>query len=267
MPSPGLERRDPAGQPRAIVLMLHGGAKAGLDPVGGRSASFRRTSAMRNALQHAGPRRGPLAVAAAVRRARLERRRRARALAGPGRALGPGPGGGRAPRRAGGPARPLDGSPHRGPRRRPPTRRRSRRAGAVARAVRPGATRSTGKHLVAGHGSRDRITSARMTRSYVERAGRVAASARFVDMGRLGHYMLHKPRRVEPLRAARARSRSLDLAVPSLDPTGMPGRPRWLTHAMAAPTSSALDDRRARHPGGRACSCPRRAALRAHRAR
>src|ERR1044072_8104676 len=50
MPSPGLVRRDPAGQPRAIVLMLHGGAKSGLEPVGGRSASFRRTSAMRNAL-------------------------------------------------------------------------------------------------------------------------------------------------------------------------------------------------------------------------
>ena len=51
MPSPGLDRRDPAGTPRAVVLMLHGGAKAGLDEVGGRSASFRRTSAMRNALE------------------------------------------------------------------------------------------------------------------------------------------------------------------------------------------------------------------------
>ena len=34
MPSPGLDRRDPAGAPRGVVLMLHGGAKAGLDPVG-----------------------------------------------------------------------------------------------------------------------------------------------------------------------------------------------------------------------------------------
>jgi pimeloyl-ACP methyl ester carboxylesterase len=47
-----------------------------------------------------------------------------------------------------------------------------------------------GRHLVAGHGSRDRITSPRMTRRYVERARAVAASAEFVDVGRLGHYML-----------------------------------------------------------------------------
>jgi hypothetical protein len=33
-----------------------------------------------------------------------------------------------------------------------------------------------------------------MTRAYVERARPVAASARFVDMGRLGHYMLHRPK-------------------------------------------------------------------------
>jgi pimeloyl-ACP methyl ester carboxylesterase len=51
----------------------------------------------------------------------------------------------------------------------------------------------TGRHLVAGHGRRDRITSARMTQQYVERARPVAASAEFVDLGRLGHYMLHRP--------------------------------------------------------------------------
>lgn len=49
------------------------------------------------------------------------------------------------------------------------------------------------RHLVAGHGSRDRITSARATRAYVDRAGGVAASASFVDVGRLGHYMLARP--------------------------------------------------------------------------
>lgn len=48
----------------------------------------------------------------------------------------------------------------------------------------------TGKHLVAAHGSRDRITSPRHTRRFVERAGEVAASARYVDMDSLGHYML-----------------------------------------------------------------------------
>lgn len=47
-----------------------------------------------------------------------------------------------------------------------------------------------GKHLVAAHGRRDRITSARATRVFVKRAAEVADEARFVDMGGLGHYML-----------------------------------------------------------------------------
>lgn len=47
-----------------------------------------------------------------------------------------------------------------------------------------------GRRLVAGHGSRDRITSARMTRAFVERAERAGADAEFVDLGRVGHYML-----------------------------------------------------------------------------
>lgn len=50
-----------------------------------------------------------------------------------------------------------------------------------------------GRHFVAGHGSQDRITSARATRAYVERARDVAASARFVDLGPVGHYMLRRP--------------------------------------------------------------------------
>ena len=52
-----------------------------------------------------------------------------------------------------------------------------------------------GKHLVAAHGSRDRITIARATARYVRRAEEVAASARFIDMGRLGHYMIAGVRR------------------------------------------------------------------------
>lgn len=47
-----------------------------------------------------------------------------------------------------------------------------------------------GKHLVAVHGRRDRITSPRHTRRYVERARALAASAEYVDLGELGHYML-----------------------------------------------------------------------------
>ncbi len=49
-----------------------------------------------------------------------------------------------------------------------------------------------GRHLHAAHGRTDRITSARMTRDYVRRAGPVAASTTFDDMGLVGHYMLHR---------------------------------------------------------------------------
>jgi pimeloyl-ACP methyl ester carboxylesterase len=47
-----------------------------------------------------------------------------------------------------------------------------------------------GKHLVGANGRSDRITSARAPRRYLERAASVAASTRFVDRGRIGHYML-----------------------------------------------------------------------------
>lgn len=46
-----------------------------------------------------------------------------------------------------------------------------------------------GKHLAAAHGRADRITSARATQAFVRRAEPVTASAEFHDMGRVGHYM------------------------------------------------------------------------------
>ena len=48
----------------------------------------------------------------------------------------------------------------------------------------------SGKHLHAGHGRRDRITRARDTRAYVERAASVTGVASFTDMGPRGHYLL-----------------------------------------------------------------------------
>lgn len=48
------------------------------------------------------------------------------------------------------------------------------------------------RHLRAAHGRSDKITSARLTQEYVRRAGVVAASADFADMGRVGHYMLRR---------------------------------------------------------------------------
>src|SRR4051794_29361683 len=48
----------------------------------------------------------------------------------------------------------------------------------------------TGKELHAAHGRRDRITRARDTRAYVERAAAVASATSFTDMGERGHYLL-----------------------------------------------------------------------------
>jgi len=47
-----------------------------------------------------------------------------------------------------------------------------------------------GKQLHAAHGRRDRITRARDTRAYVERASEVTSVASFTDMGDRGHYLL-----------------------------------------------------------------------------
>ena len=49
-----------------------------------------------------------------------------------------------------------------------------------------------GKRVLAAHGRTDKITSARQTRAYLERAERVAAEVAFRDMGRVGHYMFRR---------------------------------------------------------------------------
>lgn len=61
-----------------------------------------------------------------------------------------------------------------------------------------------GKHLAAAHGRSDRITSARQTRAFVQRAERVAASAEFHDMGRAGHYMFRRMREWNDFAIARS---------------------------------------------------------------
>jgi pimeloyl-ACP methyl ester carboxylesterase len=48
----------------------------------------------------------------------------------------------------------------------------------------------TGRELHAAHGRRDRITRARDTRAYVDRAAAVASAVSFTDMGDRGHYLL-----------------------------------------------------------------------------
>lgn len=49
-----------------------------------------------------------------------------------------------------------------------------------------------GKHLVGAHGRRDRITSFSQSERFVERAATVTTSARHVDMGPLGHYLIRR---------------------------------------------------------------------------
>ncbi len=179
--------------PRGLVLMLHGGAEHGPNPIDARSLAYRRTRWMRGSIAdrlvtagvgvallrftvkgwQADP--GPPAP---VLDARAALARLAEEYAGlPVVLLGHSMGARTAVRVADEPAV----------------------AGVVGLApwlppddpVAPLA----GKHLVAAHGSHDRITNARATARFVRHAAQVAASARFVDMGRLGHYMVTGVRR------------------------------------------------------------------------
>ena len=251
MPSPGLTRTDPASPTRGIVLMLHGGAKTGRQA--GRPAQ--RLAAAYDGRCATCSSRGSSSEGLSLWLLRFGVRgwnagAGRRALARARRPLGARPGRRGAPRRAGRAARPLDGRAYGGPRRRPPQRRRA--SSALAPWLEPTDPVRTlaGRHLVAGHGSRDKITSARMTRAYVDRARAVAASAEFVDMGRLGHYMLARPEALEPVRRwptlevldrARPVRRTRATASRRPTPTEPPecrARRRWLSQRNDFPPAS-----------------------------
>ena len=192
MPEPALVRSEPDGPARGVVLMLHGGAKHGEQEVGPRSGSYWRLDTMRRVLEprvHAaglalwllrfsvrgwnaglGPEPSPVPDA----RWALDQVRAAHADL-PVVLLGHSMGARTAVHVADDPA--VVG------------------VTALAPWFEPGdpVEPLTGRHLVAGHGSRDRITSPRMTRAFVRRAGAVAESAEFVDVGHVGHYMLARP--------------------------------------------------------------------------
>jgi pimeloyl-ACP methyl ester carboxylesterase len=194
VPSPELFRSEPVTTSRGVVLMLHGGAKTGTQPVADGSASFWRTSRMRDAIQprlheaglslwllRFGVRGWNLGVADepspvpdvrwALQQVALDHPDLPVVLLG----------------HSMGARTAVHAADH------PSV------VGVVGLApwLEPGdpVTALTDRHLVAGHGSRDRITSARMTRAYVDRARGVAASADFVDLGRVGHYMLARTAR------------------------------------------------------------------------
>jgi alpha-beta hydrolase superfamily lysophospholipase len=189
MPEPTLTRRDVKGTPHGLVLMLHGGRAHGLGAVDDRSASWRRSrwmmSHIAGRLARAGTsvwllrygvsgwNAGVVSPPSPVPDARwaLEQVRREVGDV-PVVLLGHSMGGRTAVAVADDPSV----------------------AGVVALApwlpaedpVGPLA----GKHLAAAHGRTDKITSAKATQAFVRRAERVAASARFHDLGAVGHYML-----------------------------------------------------------------------------
>ncbi len=190
MHAPSLTRRAP-DDPQAVVLMLHGGKARGLDPVDERSASWRRSRWMMAALAprflkaglsvwllrygvrgwNAGSGADPSPVPDA--RWALDEVRREHGDV-PVVLLGHSMGARTAVAVADDPSV----------------------TGVVALApwlpaddpVQP----LTGKHLAAAHGSTDPITSAQQTRTFVQRARQVTASAEFEDLGRVGHYMFRR---------------------------------------------------------------------------
>lgn len=185
MSSPSLTRHDVA-QPRALVLLLHGGKQTSRQPVDGRSASWRRMAAIQRAVDEG-------AHAAGVSTWLLRYRHRgwnhgepvddarwaldtAREELGdlPVVVLGHSMGARTAVHVADDPSV----------------------LGVVALAPwwsdQDPVDTLKGRAVHAAHGRTDKITSARMTRAYLQRAEPVAERLEFVDMGRVGHYMFRR---------------------------------------------------------------------------
>lgn len=192
MSTPSLTRLDPAdtspGSLRAVTLVLHGGTQHSTAPVEGRSASWRRMAAMQ---QRITPRLHEAGVASWLLRYRARgwngsgtgaqedarwalEQVRAEYGSVPVVLLGHSMGGRTSAYVADDPH--VVGVMALAPWWQPDD---------PVRALRD-------KHVIAAHGRTDKITSARMTRAFLQRAEGAAASTEYVDMGRVGHYMLRR---------------------------------------------------------------------------
>ena len=186
MPEPSLTRRDVAGDPRGLLLLLHGGTQHSGQQVDGRSASWRRMAAMQRSIT---PSAHAVGVATWLLRYRVRGWNGAAPVADARWALeqvraahGDVPVvllghsmGGRAAVYA------ADDASVRGVVGLAPWWQPDDPVSALA-----------GRRVVAAHGRTDTITSAAMTRAFLDRARPEAASTTFHDMGRVGHYMLRR---------------------------------------------------------------------------
>lgn len=176
--------------PRALVLVLHGGAERTHRPVDGRSLSWRRGRAL---ARHLGGRLADDDIGVALLRYRVKGWN-----AGAGPLPSPVPDARWAldalAQRHGVPVAILGHSM--GARTGVAVADHPSVRGVVALAPwlppEDSVTPLAGKILHAAHGSRDKITSAKATRRFVDRASAVAAEATFTDMGPVGHYLLSR---------------------------------------------------------------------------
>ncbi len=187
LPAPSLTRLDPPGGANGLVLMLHGGTQRSHEVVDRRSASWLRCLALQRAItpglheagvgswllryRHRGWNDGTGAIDDA--RWALEQVRRDLGDV-PVVLLGHSMGARTAVRVA-------DDTSVVGVVGLAPWLPADERVAALA-----------GRHLLAAHGRRDRITSFGATAAFVDRARPVAASAELRDMGPAGHYLLRR---------------------------------------------------------------------------
>ncbi len=186
-----LTRRDAPGRPSGLVLMLHGGKAKSLDPVGDKSASWRRSAWM---MDHIGDRLTGAGVS--IWLLRYRQRGWNDHVAGPPSPVPDARWALDEVRREVGSLPVVLLGHSMGARTAAAVADDANVTGVVALAPWLPADEANhalaGKHLAAAHGRTDKITSARQTQEFVRRAGSVAASTEFVDMGRAGHYMFRK---------------------------------------------------------------------------